>query len=430
MYDKEQFLELLRMHSDQPARNKLNFDFDKHANHIVDFIINEKIPPTFSIGIDGEWGDGKTTLLNKIKILLEENNVDVIKFDAWKHEKINIVAAFYQEIQQKLQKKHNTSEIVKAITSIIVDEALRRYSGISLINIKNKYEKLTEVIETIPKQISDLIGDNKLIILIDDLDRCNVDNMLEILESVKMFLNVNNVIFIIAADMLKLEQAWELRYNSKLGAITGRQYLEKMFQLKLSISSKSDRLFEDYVRSLLPLEREEIWDMINHMDLNPRAIKRILNLVYFVIFDIVIPGETSEEINSNFNKYLKTLLIWISLILHHTYLAKKIIRTPSYLIQASAICVHQKYLSNLKKSFKNPDKLPSIYRNCPAPLFDILEYIANVDESAFRLIRRYADIWNIEFSIQLLNGSDWSNDYKYYTEVLRKIIDDAGLLGA
>ena len=429
MYDRDQFLALLRIYSDKPATNELNFDFNKHANHIVNFIINEEIPSTFSIGIDGEWGDGKTTLLNMIKILLEKNNMTVIKFDAWKHEKINVVAALYQKIAQKLQKNHGAKKIIEDIGTIIADEALRSYSGISLIRMKKQYEKLTRVIETIPKQLSDLMGNNKLIILIDDLDRCNVDNMLEILESVKMFLSVDNVIFIIAADMLKLEQAWELRYNSKLGAITGRQHLEKMFQLKLSISSKSKELFEDYVRSLLPLEKEEIWDIIDHVDLNPRAIKRILNLVYFVIFDISIPGKTNEEININFNKYLKTLLIWISLILHHTYLARKIIRTPSYLIQASAICSDQEYLSNLKKSFKDSNKLPHDYRNCPAPLFEILEHIANADEPAYRLIRRYAKIWDIEFSERLLEGVNWSNNYKYYTRVLRKIIDDAGLLG-
>ena len=149
----------------------------------------------------------------------------------------------------------------------------------------------SDVVEQYLKKYQNLLKIDKLIILIDDLDRCSVDNMLEILESVKMFLNVNNVIFIIAADMLKLEQAWELRYNSKLGAITGRQHLEKMFQLKLSISSKPKELFVDYIHSLLPLKKNEIWDIINHVDLNPRAIKRILNLVYFVISDINIPGE-------------------------------------------------------------------------------------------------------------------------------------------
>ena len=283
--------------------------------------------------------------------------------------------------------------------------------------------------ETIPEKISKLIKNDKLIILIDDLDRCSVDNMLEILESVKMFLNVNNVIFIIAADMLKLEQAWELRYNSKLGAITGRQHLEKMFQLKLSISSKSKELFEDYVHSLLPLKKNEIWDIIDHVDLNPRAIKRILNLVYFVISDINIPGDNYDEKNIYFNKYLKTLLIWISLILHHTHLAKKIIHAPSYLIQASAICRNQEQLSYVKKSFRNFDKLPKTYRHCSAPLFEILEYVSNNDESAYRLIRRYAMIWDIKFSEDLLLGIEWSESYKYSVRILKQIINDSGLIG-
>ena len=428
--DKDNFLALLRMHSDKPATDELNFEFDKHAKHIVDFITDEKIPSTFSIGIDGEWGDGKTTLLNKIKILLEENEKTVIKFDAWKYEKLNIVSAFYQEIEKSLQKKYDTKEILAIIATIIADEALRSYSGISLTRIIDKYKKFSDVVETIPEKISKLIKNDKLIILIDDLDRCSVDNMLEILESVKMFLNVNNVIFIIAADMLKLEQAWELRYNSKLGAITGRQHLEKMFQLKLSISSPSKELFEDYIHSLLPLEKNEIWDIINHVDLNPRAIKRILNLVYFVISDINIPGDDYDEKNIYFTKYLKTLLIWISLILHHTHIAKKIIHAPSYLIQASAICRNQEQLSNLKKSFRDFNKLPDTYRYCSVPLFEILEYISNNDESAYRLIRRYAMIWDIKFSEKLLSGIDWSERYTCYVKTLKQIIKDSGLIGA
>ena len=427
--DKDYFLTSLRMHSDKPATDGLNFEFNKHAKHIVDFIIDKKIPSTFSIGIDGEWGDGKTTLLNKIKTLLEENEETVIKFDAWKYEKLNIVSAFYQEIERTLQKKYDTKEILATITTIIADEALRSYSGISLTRIIDKYKKFSDVVETIPEKISKLIEDDKLIILIDDLDRCSVDNMLEILESVKMFLNVNNVIFIIAADMSKLEQAWELRYNSKLGAITGRQHLEKMFQLKLSISSKSKELFVDYVHSLLPLEKNEIWDIIDHVDLNPRAIKRILNLVYFVISDINIPGENYAEQNIYFNKYLKTLLIWISLILHHTHLAKKIIHAPSYLIQASAICRNQEHLANLKQGFKDLNKLPNAYRNCSTSLFEILEYISNNDESAYRLMRRYALIWDIKFSENLLSGAEWSESYKYYVRTLKQIIEDSGLIG-
>ena len=202
-----QFLALAPYAFNKPATDELNFNFNKYAKHIVDFIICEKIPSTFSIGINGEWGDGKTTLLNMIKTLLEKNNMTVIKFDAWKYEKINVVAALYQEIEQKLKKNHDTKKIAATIGVIIADEALRKYSGISIIGIKEKYKKLTEAIEIIPTQISDLIGDDKL-------------------------------------------------------------------------------------------------------------------------------------------------LIWISLILHHTYLARKIILTPSYLIQASAICSDQEYLSNLKKSLK------------------------------------------------------------------------------
>ena len=104
----------------------------------------------------------------------------------------------------------------------------------------------------------------------------------------------------------------------------------------------------------------------------------------------------------------------------HTHLAKKIIHAPSYLIQASAICRNQEHLANLKQGFKDLNKLPNAYRNCSTSE-KILEYISNNDEN--RLMRRYALIWDIKFSENLLSGQ-WSESYKYYVRTLKQIIED------
>ena len=65
-----------------------------------------------------------------------------------------------------------------------------------------------EDIKTVPMKLRDLVKDERLVIFIDDLDRCTVENALDMLEAVKMFLNVEGVISIMAVDIQKLERAW------------------------------------------------------------------------------------------------------------------------------------------------------------------------------------------------------------------------------
>jgi len=84
-----------------------------------------------------------------------------------------------------------------------------------------------------------MIGDGKLIVFIDDLDRCDVDKALGILEAIKPFLNARGTIFVVAVDMKKIERAGELKYRgSSAGIIEGRDHVDKIFQLKLSLPPK------------------------------------------------------------------------------------------------------------------------------------------------------------------------------------------------
>ena len=61
-------------------------DFDAYRDAIVKII--KKSYPNFTIGIFGEWGTGKTSLMNSIRQELgkDENNIKTIWFDAWKYE--------------------------------------------------------------------------------------------------------------------------------------------------------------------------------------------------------------------------------------------------------------------------------------------------------------------------------------------------------
>ena len=71
----------------------------------------------------------------------------------------------------------------------------------------------------------------KLIILIDDLDRCDVENSLQILSVLKLFLDIENIICIAAVDYKRLENAWLRKYTiqDKMHQNDAKQYLDKIF---------------------------------------------------------------------------------------------------------------------------------------------------------------------------------------------------------
>ena len=72
----------------------------------------------------------------------------------------------------------------------------------------------------------------KLVIFIDDLDRCSMENTLAMLESMKLFLMVDNVIAVVAVDMEKIESAWGVKYGRAAKDGTGAGYVEKLFPAK------------------------------------------------------------------------------------------------------------------------------------------------------------------------------------------------------
>lgn len=84
---KQQILEKLKLITDEPEIENLQFNFVKYSQQIANILTDKKLQPPFTIGIHGEWGSGKTTLIKKVKKDLEktnDKNLKIIEFDVWK----------------------------------------------------------------------------------------------------------------------------------------------------------------------------------------------------------------------------------------------------------------------------------------------------------------------------------------------------------
>lgn len=291
--------------------------FSVHANLIKDVVTNVKNLP-ITIGLYGDWGSGKSSVLKILEKELEEDeNSIVIYFDGWTFESFDDAKlALIQGIVDELEKSEKFKEKVKDKAEDIVNafSKLKRSinwmrilkvtaksaipvlsasmtGGLSVIPMlisafQEHKDDLTDILtgEKAEEFLKDIIGTDKeekkyaavrefrndfsdlikksryekVIILIDDLDRCLPRHIIENLEAIKLFLNVPGTAFVIAADEYIVSNAIKSEYQSLIkaseqdrgGHNIGEAYMEKFIQLPYRLPSLSNKEVETFVNLL------------------------------------------------------------------------------------------------------------------------------------------------------------------------------------
>ena len=99
------FLRNFRKLEDSPALENPQFNFSAHGKQLARYITSKDLPTPLTIGLNGEWGSGKTTMIeiiqqNIAKISDDSDYEDTtcINFNAWAAEKTDIVTSLFQKI--------------------------------------------------------------------------------------------------------------------------------------------------------------------------------------------------------------------------------------------------------------------------------------------------------------------------------------------
>jgi predicted KAP-like P-loop ATPase len=297
--------------------------FKVHADLIKSVITNERILP-ISVGIFGDWGSGKSSIMKMLEQDLNTDGQDdtlCLYFNGWAFEGYDDAkAALIEDILIKLKENKKfgnkiadeTTKLLKSVSWLraggflmknVIMPTLTAYStgGASLIfdaigkakdffgdTIGNSAELIkkidTEEGKGIVNELKNIInkdnGDDipnvvrkfredfektikktglkSLVILIDDLDRCNPDRIIDNLEAIKLFLNVPKTAFVIGADERIVRHAIECRYKTPniqsaeieqyKGIVT--DYLEKLIQVPYRLPRLSNADVETYMTLL------------------------------------------------------------------------------------------------------------------------------------------------------------------------------------
>lgn len=130
-------------------------------------------------------------------------------------------------------------------------------------------------------------GEGRLVVFVDDLDRCLPEKAVEVLEAIKLFLDVPGCAFVLGLDHQVIAKGIEAKYKEP-GAIDGRAYLEKIIQVPFQIPPIEEQDLESFVTGLVPEWPDPECARVFAAALggNPRRVKRTVN-VFLLLWRLV-----------------------------------------------------------------------------------------------------------------------------------------------
>jgi hypothetical protein len=258
------------------------------ASSVSRIVRSERLLPT-TVGVFGDWGSGKSSLLRMIRADLEKDpGVMCLTFDGWLFEgyedaKTALMGTILDAIQDRVEGDTTLWEKVKerfealrqrvnwlrlatmtgrvavpvltglpdpsggADPSGVAADVAAGAKTISPADVQGLLNAVPEGEGNLRRNIRDFRGDfgklleeaeiGTLVVFIDDLDRCMPDTIIETLEAIKLFLFAPGTAFVLGADERLVEYAVRLRFPELPNAEieVGRNYLEKLVQFPMRI---------------------------------------------------------------------------------------------------------------------------------------------------------------------------------------------------
>lgn len=271
----------------------------KHLVEAVHTILTDDDLLPATVGIFGDWGSGKSSLIGMVRERLEEDDETlVLSFNGWLFEgyedaKLALMGTIIDELADHkklttrakglvlgLVHRINLWRVAMAAGRVATGYAVAGLHGAAAggaLSLPDFVEKAKDVkpedlkeflrendpgqqlrrgVREFRKDFTDLLDETKvkrLVVIVDDLDRCTPDTVIETLEAIKLFLFVPHTAFIIGADERLIRYAVRRRFPELPGerAEVGRDYLEKLIQFPVRIPAMGRGETETYIKLLL-----------------------------------------------------------------------------------------------------------------------------------------------------------------------------------
>lgn len=271
----------------QEEKEEIYLERKDDADYIIDFIQNDKNKNIFTLGIDSEYGAGKTFLVEKTLEKLNPNKYEIIKIRCLLLERGEVYYYIIEEIKKILARNlifiSNLKKFHKSILKIFDNKFL---GGISNLF---SYNSITDDIDNLKDTIKKL--NKNIVIVFDDIDRTNdIEKIEKILSFISDFSskNVKSIVLFSSENLRRLDK----RYN--------RGYFEKYIPLIREITKIS---FIKLLNDEIYFQKEEL----NKIDLKEEDFQ-FLYIIEKLYYSVYFNNSEKEEKEFKFIKDLNYLL--------------------------------------------------------------------------------------------------------------------------
>ncbi len=338
---------------DQPAKaDEDRLNMTAYADALTEFIENAQSPLT--IALQGEWGSGKTSLMNALEAsLVDKEGAPYLGvwINTWQYALMSnaeeairnilhgIIGQVAEEAKTTEEERKSLFRKIARIGGGVFSDLFKKYSGVDAERIvkelsagetapdKSSVEDLKDELARLVKNaIDNNEGKRGFLFFIDDLDRIDPPVAVQILELLKNIFDLENCIFVLAIDYGVVVKG----LKPKFGAMTPenerefRSFFDKIIQLPFSMPVSNYKIDGFLMDSLCeigyigPREKEDkaLCEAITYYALqsvgtNPRSLKRLIN--YLSLIKLVIAQTQDKEDDADFAAWKDILFALVSL---------------------------------------------------------------------------------------------------------------------
>ena len=249
---------------------------------------------SFTVGIIGPWGNGKSSFINLLKEeFKDEKETILVNFLPYlNHTEAEISSEFFHSFQSALQ-PHSGK-----LSNLILE-----YSN-KLLNLYNSQKGLNNFLKAdissfnttsandTYELINDVLGkiNKKIIVFVDDLDRLNHEEILQVLKLIRNTANFKNTIFVVAMD-----KGYILNQLNSKEVILNNRFIDKFFQLEIYLPEIDNAILIEEFKNILSTSlifneqiNIELNNILNENKIlfydyikNLRDVKRVCNQIIF-----------------------------------------------------------------------------------------------------------------------------------------------------
>lgn len=280
--------------SDDDTLNRGSF-----AKSLAQVLLQYSFSSSFTIGLYGEWGSGKTSLLNMVLETVEnaDNSTVILRFNPWLcSDPKQLITQFFKQMAAAIKMKKPAAdhawELIDQYADIFDTANLIPGAGAALAaagktlakEAKKRVEQRTNDLQGSKDLIIEKMAEEnlKIVVSIDDIDRLSEEKIIAVFQLVKALADFPNTVYLLAFDYNVV-----VRALSKVQHGDGREYLEKVIQVPFEIPAPSmtsihDSLFSK-LNAILGDIPEDRWDKVTWSELFQFGLKEYIKSIRDVI---------------------------------------------------------------------------------------------------------------------------------------------------